>query len=118
MEETQVRYQQGDVILTKVDNVPTSQYNTVDCNNKVVVAEGEGTGHHHRFELDKLAPEVSVQGWKKRWDQFPTMVQISGGYATLYHEEHNPINLPGGVYRITFVREMDHIAGRERRVVD
>jgi hypothetical protein len=118
MEEKQVRYQQGDVILTKVDNVPTSQYNTVDYDNKVIIAEGEGTGHHHRFELDKLEPQVAVQGWKKHWDQFPTMIQITGGSATLYHEEHNPINLPGGVYQITFVREMDHISGRERRVVD
>ena len=118
MEETQVRYQQGDVILTLTDNIPSSQHNIVDCDNKVVIAEGEGTGHHHRFELDKLDPEVSVQGWKKHWDQFPTMVQITGGSATLYHEEHNPLTLPGGVYQITFVREMDHISGRERRVVD
>ena len=118
MEETQVRYQQGDVILTLTDNIPSSQHNIVDCDNKVVIAEGEGTGHHHRFELDKLDPEVSVQGWKKHWDQFPTMIQITGGSATLYHEEHNPINLPGGVYQITFVREMDHISGRERRVID
>ena len=118
MEETQVRYQQGDVILTLTDNIPSSQHNTVDCDNKVIIAEGEGTGHHHRFELDKLAPEVAVQGWKKHWDKFPTMIQITGGSATLYHEEHNPINLPGGVYQITFVREMDHISGRERRVID
>jgi len=65
MEEKQVRYQQGDVILTLTDNIPSSQRNIVDSDNKVIIAEGEGTGHHHRFELDKLDPEVAVQGWKK-----------------------------------------------------
>jgi len=114
----QVIYQQGDVILTKVDNVPSYGYNKVECDSKIVVAEGEGTGHHHRFECAKFGPDVQVQAWGKQWDQFPSMVQITGGAATLYHEEHNPINVPKGIYQVTFVREMDHIAQRERRVVD
>ena len=54
MNPEQVIYQQGDVILTKVDNVPSYGYNKVECDSKIVVAEGEGTGHHHRFELSLI----------------------------------------------------------------
>ena len=38
--------------------------------------------------------------------------------AKLTHEEHNPIELPSGIYKVKIVREWDHIGGVSRNVVD
>ena len=38
--------------------------------------------------------------------------------AKLTHDEHNPIELPSGIYKVKIVREWDHIGGVSRNVVD
>ena len=43
---------------------------------------------------------------------------LQGDYPKLYHEEHNPIEVPPGYYRKTIVREFDHLMQDTRAVWD
>lgn len=127
-----VKYQQGDVLLVAVPNEEVSKVRenyraqTGGEDKKIILAEGEATGHHHRFEIDRLDPGVSVTAFHEKArvarvgqiTRFPGYISIEGGDATLYHEEHNPLTLPPGTYRRSIVREFDHIGGRTREVWD
>tara|TARA_R100001594_G_scaffold77860_3_gene112417 strand:+ start:13575 stop:14030 length:456 start_codon:yes stop_codon:yes gene_type:complete len=94
-------------------------------NDKCTVALGEATGHHHRFET--ATNNVRITAYKNSYHfnrnnpQVCDYVAIEGekdGYATLTHEEHNPIQVPTGYYKIDIVKEFDHFSQLERRVVD
>ena len=127
-----IKYQQGDVLLVAVPNEEVSKFqgNFITQNNdgeakKVILAEGEATGHHHRFETQKLDRGTSIISYhgrsrhvRQRVSQFPHYILIEGGPATLYHEEHNPLTVPPGLYRRSIVREFDHIGQSTRSVVD
>ena len=124
------KYQQGDVLLVSVtkqveldikSKLLLPNYPGIrggDENGKVILALGEATGHHHRFEMSKLDPGVTVSAFHERHRSNPFYFLIEGGNATLYHEEHNPLSVPPGFYRRTIIREFDHISGSFREVVD
>tara|TARA_R100000808_G_scaffold9836_3_gene26659 strand:- start:27604 stop:27975 length:372 start_codon:yes stop_codon:yes gene_type:complete len=120
-------YQQGDVILKEVHKNQvediiglnsSKEYKMEHPTDKVVLALGEATGHHHRFEAEKLDPHTDVIGYSGAYQEMPNVIEILGGEATLYHEEHNPLTIPEGSYAISIVRELDHISGNTRLVVD
>lgn len=115
-----IKFQQGDVLLTKIKNIKISNPKryTTENDGKIVLALGEATGHHHRFEQSKFIPGVSVLGYGHKWSQMPTAIVVKGQSATMYHEEHNPLTIPEGTYSVTQIREMDHISGRTRTVID
>jgi len=93
-------------------------------NSKCTVALGEATGHHHRFETASDGAMVtayrSSYHFGRNNPQVCDYVAIEGkdGYATLTHEEHNPVTVPSGYYKIEIVKEFDHFSQLERRVVD
>ena len=105
-------------------DISQDEDNRLIPNDKCTVALGEATGHHHRFET--ATDGVIVTGYSERYHfsrndpQVCDYVAIEGkdGYATLTHEEHNPIQVPTGYYRISIVKEFDHFSQLERRVVD
>ena len=127
------KYQQGDVLLVAVSKPLESNIKT-ECKiekggnkeGKVILALGEATGHHHRFELNKLDPGVTVSTLHERYGGYggsgysrdASYYLIEGGPATLYHEEHNPLTVPPGLYRRTIIREYDHISQSSREVWD
>tara|TARA_B100000809_G_scaffold60216_1_gene56764 strand:+ start:306 stop:698 length:393 start_codon:yes stop_codon:yes gene_type:complete len=127
------KYQQGDVLLVAVSKPLESNIKTEckiekggDKEGKVILALGEATGHHHRFELNKLDPGVTVSTLHERYGghggsgyrRDASYYLIEGGPATLYHEEHNPLTVPPGLYRRTIIREYDHISQSSREVWD
>ena len=127
------KYQQGDVLLVAVSKPLESNIKTEckiekggDKEGKVILALGEATGHHHRFELNKLDPGVRVSTLHERYGGYggsgyrrdASYYLIEGGPATLYHEEHNPLTVPPGLYRRTIIREYDHISQSSREVWD
>ena len=127
------KYQQGDVLLVAVTKRVESDIKTEcriekggDKEGKVILALGEATGHHHRFELNKLDSGVSVSTLHERYGGYgggrykrdASYYLIEGGSATLYHEEHNPLTVPPGLYRRTIIREYDHISDTFREVLD
>ena len=127
------KYQQGDVLLVAVTEPIESDIRSEckietggDKDGKVILALGEATGHHHRFELNKLDPGVMVSTVHERYGGYggsgyrrgASFYLIEGGPATLYHEEHNPLTVPPGLYRRTIIREFDHISNSFRDVLD
>ena len=135
------RYQQGDVIITKIDDQQSfnrnfenhsydRQLNQTD--KSVVLALGEVTGHSHQF---KPSVENQIISWHRKLNRYTETeggspssryigdieaeaIEILDKDMTLYHEEHAPIKIPKGTYTIKIVREFDHMSQTSRRVWD
>ena len=148
METKRVKIQQGDVLLKQVDPEEfkvmrtnhekeraeyswhnhwkiTSRISPESLNEaKCIVALGEATGHHHRFNT---APEgaivtaYSTTSWRNKDNPAQcdyVAIENTTEDVTLTHEEHNPIQVPAGYYKVEIVREFDHFSQLERSVVD
>ena len=114
------KYQQGDVVMFKVDEKYFSDntkkgeeyksHYTGGKNQHAIVAFGEVTGHKHQVNMKDMAKEAGVD--------VPEGFEVHNNTVTITHEEHNPIDIPPGKYVVRIVREFDHIAGRSRYVAD
>ncbi len=90
-------YRQGDVLIRQVAAIPAaSQLGTPDAQNKIVLALGEATGHHHRIENVKVGEHESARIFSFGAERF---LQVMESVA-LRHEEHSTIQLPPGNYQI------------------
>jgi len=74
-------------------------------NGKLILAEGEVTGHAHRVANDN---KIEVH------EDFFAVKEP----ATVTHEEHGAIELPPGDYSVGIVRETDHLREEIRQVLD
>lgn len=95
-------YRQGDILIVPVDKLPEA----LRPREGNVIAEGEATGHAHRIEAADALLE-SVRG-----EMFMKLVSAS----RIVHEEHGPIELPAGLYRI--VRQREYSPEADRVVLD
>ena len=87
----------------------------------ITVAHGEATGHSHAFRMSQQASDVTITAFgamRTRVGEVPEFIKITGSPAVIKHEEHNPLTIPSGHYRVSIVREFDHISGTARYVVD
>jgi hypothetical protein len=105
MKKEEKFYQQGDVILKVVDNLP----NGMKVKEDKIVAEGEATGHMHRILAEDAMVFVTKEG-----DIF---VDSPSG-TEITHDEHDTINLPAGRYHIGIVQEFDPLEDEIRNVRD
>jgi hypothetical protein len=97
-------YQQGDVLLKSVDQVPSGATPELEA----VLAEGEATGHRHKA----LGEGVLVLNLRDaRFLSAPTGAEV-------VHPEHRTIKIPPGDYQIDRVREYDHFREEKRPVRD
>ena len=96
-------FRQGDVLILRVDEIPT---NAKAVKTKTV-ALGEATGHHHTFADGKL-----VQVYELEDDLF---AQVEGD-VQIVHQEHAPITIPTGTWKVVIQREYDPV--EVRRVLD
>lgn len=110
-------YQQGDVILKKIDKLPEG------CSplKGKVLQLGEVTGHKHQFsETDAVKlfvdPEFAGQEASITPDEGKFLVVDNVAY--LRHEEHNTITVDPGIYQVDIVREFDYDQMEMTRVVD
>ena len=132
------KYQQGDVLFVEV---PKGKWNFKQDSNKeemiptrhktesqstknvdvITVAHGEATGHSHAFRMSQQIPGVAITtygGIRTRVGDVPEFIKITGDSAVIKHEEHNALTIPAGHYKVSIVREWDHISGTARYVVD
>ena len=101
-------FAQGDLLIERVADVePSGAMMSVDQTGAIVLAEGELTGHRHAiyervtmFRDDALAREIPA-------GLYVGHVKVSGGPATLLHEEHAPVSLADGTYRVRRQRELE-----------
>lgn len=87
-------YRQGDVYLIGVTALPPSGERVP---RGAVLAEGEATGHKHRFS-QPAAVEVFASGGRM-------FVDVLEDSADLIHEEHGTIGIPRGSYEVRIQRE-------------
>lgn len=80
--------------------------------NSFVLAFGEHTGHKHVLTMPDL----------EDYEMYRT---LDGGYilnlkkeGTITHEEHKPITLEAGIYKMTQEREFDYALSEVRAVQD
>lgn len=76
-----------------------------------IVGYGEATGHNHTVTVERPQDMEIV----KVSDGFILRLKSEG---TVTHQEHKPIKLAPGSYRIGHEREYDHFAHVKRQVVD
>ena len=101
------QYRQGDVLLCAIDRIPSAAGRVKPDGERVIVAEGELTGHAHAFERKR----VRLFRHKKSQRSF---LLIGKAGAQLRHEEHDPIPVPEGCYELRRQREY---APRSARLV-
>ncbi len=87
----QVRH--GDVMIEKVRSIPAN----AKKQQHLTLAEGELTGHSHRIQ-EKGAATLFRSASQ-------LYLRVTADTATVFHEEHAPISLPKGVYRVWRQRE-------------
>ena len=104
-------YRQGDVLLLPCGGIPTGARAKAPENDRVVLARGETTGHAHAMAADRVCyfrDDGTGGGF----------VQVEGSEpVALTHEEHSPLMVPPGSYRVVRQREYQPQA-RPRAVVD
>ena len=91
-------YQQGDVLIEKVEEIKGKKL------NHLVLARGEVTGHCH---------EITAGEAELYEEEGILYLRVKGEEATLTHQEHKTIKIPKGDYKIRKVREYDHLAADE-----
>jgi hypothetical protein len=107
---------QGDVLLVPVDKVPDG-IEAQDAST-VVLAEGEQSGHLHRFTSNvtsfraETAELAAAAGIRPELRAMTDFIVVGGGGAELRHEyesgkqaDHNPITVEPGAYRVVQQRE-------------
>ena len=89
-------FRQGDILFIRVQQAPHSKGKVVERENgRIVVAEGEVTGHSHAI----TTPDVEMyEKANIRWLVAPQEFVVS-------HEEHEAIKMPPGVWRVVYQRE-------------
>ena len=126
------KYQQGDVVMFKVDddyfnsNTRSGDSNVVEYHGKqpthAIMAFGEVTGHTHQVNMANMLKGAGVtlhMGYnRKAGTDVPDGFVVQNEGVILTHEEHDPLELPPGKYIVRIVREFDHIAGRSQNVAD
>ena len=106
-------FAQGDLLLERVADTAPSGTVTENLEGvAMVLAEGEETGHRHAirervtlFRDDKLATDIPT-------GLYIGHVQVSSEYARVTHDEHAPITLPRGTYRVRRQRELGPMDAR------
>jgi hypothetical protein len=100
-------YAQGDLLIERVGDVePSGTLISPDASGVTVLAEGELAGHRHAifervtmFRDDALAREIPG-------GLYVGHIKVEGG-ATIRHQEHAPIALGEGTYRVRRQRELE-----------
>jgi hypothetical protein len=92
-------YRQGDVLLMACDSIPAAARREAPEKGRVVLARGEITGHAHVMAADRVChfrDDGTGGGFLRIEGNAP---------VALTHEEHAPLMVPPGSYRVIRQRE-------------
>jgi hypothetical protein len=105
--EVEMQYRQGDVFIETCIVPEDVKAVKRARDGRLILAAGEATGHHHAIA------DMDVEMYERDGVLY---LNVPAGGATVRHEEHGPITLPGGGYSVRIQREYhpDEI----RRVMD
>ena len=103
---------QGDVLLVPVDRVPDAVVPVAREDGRLVLAEGEVTGHAHVIEAEQ-AELVTAEEARELY------LLVHGDDAVeLTHEEHSTLPVEAGAYRVVRQREFREPRAARARVWD
>jgi hypothetical protein len=105
------QFQHGDVLLQEVASIPAGVVQ-LPHRNPVIVAYGETTGHRH------IIQSASTRVWVLTRNGIDEMFVEIQAPVTITHDEHKPLPIPQGIYRVGRVKEYDYLMEMERRVLD
>lgn len=103
--------QQGDVLLQEVGHIPIDA-EQIPTENRVILARGEKTGHSHVINSDQ------ARLWTLTRDGITELYLEVQTPVTIVHDEHKPLPIPKGNYRVGRVKEYDYFSQIERQVQD
>ena len=86
-------FRHGDVLIQQVSELPAAAKPL----KHRTLAHGELTGHSHRMK-----EKDGVALWQSAQELF---LRIDADLATVIHQEHAPIEIPRGIYRVWRQRE-------------
>lgn len=112
MKNNNQQIQQGDILLCPISKIPTG-CKAIKDKRGVVLAEGEISGHYHAIEKTNGVQLMEAP------DRIRYLV-VGGARksASLTHQEHKPVSIPPGTYRLGIVREKDWFSEMVRPVID
>lgn len=102
---------QGDVLLVRVKAIPKDAVAREIKGHKVILALGEATGHHHRFEFMDTSHNVKLYvgaGGTRYLD-------VSSP-SELLHEEHSTACVPAGKWFLP--QQVEYTPAALRNVAD
>lgn len=105
--------QQGDVTLELIDKLPEGcKARLPDKEGHVNVSMGSRGGHRHYFKASEAKVYDSPDG--------KVFVEVPGPdpVEMLHTATHKPLIVKAGVHAVGALNEMDHIAKRQRKVID
>ena len=133
MSNEQIKFIQGDVIFTRINQLP-ADLKQLDGR---ILQSSEVTGNYHQFTPES---QVSIYAKTDVFTNNPhinTITPDEGKYlvvhdmATLFHDKkgvtvpnpnpldnHKPFQLPAGTYKVSIVREYDYETRMSTRVQD
>lgn len=86
---------QGDVLLVQVKVMPKNAIRHTE-DTRVVLAHGEVTGHAHA-----IYEPAKAKLWDAGAERFLQVLET----VALRHEEHKPVSLEAGIYRVVIQQE-------------
>lgn len=105
-------YRHGDVLFERVESIDRRNIREKSEDEKLgIVQRGESTGH---ADVIEDMPAAGVELFSDRRARFLTAEKE----FTITHEEHKPLTLPPGNYKIRIAREFDYLRQAARMVVD
>lgn len=99
---------QGDVLLVPIEEMLQGGKPVARVGGRVILAEGEVTGHHHAISDADVA--LVIGEMERRF------LEVGDGGATLTHDEHAGIALAPGRYEVLI--QVEYAPGELRRVAD
>ena len=103
-------YRQGDLLIERIAAVPTG----LRQEPSNILAEGEATGHAHRAVGSGVRLFRATDG--QLYLRVARPRKATAEPAQVVHDEHAPIPLAPGAYRVR--RQREYVRGEIRRVAD
>lgn len=101
-----MQFRQGDVFIQRLsdtEEVPEQAKPVPHDNGRTILAYGEVTGHAHA--LPSTAKLFRMEDNGSGAPNLTSYLKIEGMPCSLKHEEHAPIELQPGTYKVTIQRE-------------
>ena len=88
---------QGDVLLSRIADLPKDAKDITPDGGRIILAQGEATGHAHVIERTPEAKAPAVY-FDAKAERFLQVIETTA----LAHEEHSAVILERGVYKQGF----------------